>query len=65
MLKTLTTAAGTLLLVSSFAFAGQAPAKPVEQRTVTQSQQSQTHKQKGAKKHHRHHKKHHTPATKK
>jgi hypothetical protein len=63
MLKTLTTAAGMVMLASSFALAGQTPTKPVEQPKVTQSQPDQTVH--GTKKHHRHHKKHPTPASKK
>jgi hypothetical protein len=66
MLNTLTTVAGMVLLVSSFALAGQAPTKPVEQPKVAQSQQGQTNtKAPSAKKHHKHHKKHHAQAIKK
>ena len=68
MLKKLTTAAGMVLLVSSFALAGQTPttSKPAEQPKVAQSQTTPTNtKTSGAKKHHKHHKKHRTPASKK
>jgi hypothetical protein len=65
MLKTLTTTAGLVLLVSSFALAGQTP-KPAEQPTVTpQSQQQKTQPNGATKKHHKHHKHHkkeHAPA---
>jgi hypothetical protein len=65
MPKTLTTVAGMVLLASSFALAGQAPTKPVEQPKVAQSHQGQTNTQApGAKKHHKHHKKHHAQASK-
>ena len=66
MLKKLTTAVGMLLLVSSFALAGQTPAKPTAPSTVAPT--TQTNKPAAAaKKHskkHRHHKKHQaqTPA---
>lgn len=56
MLKTLTTAAGLVVLVSSFAFAGQAPAKPTGPPTVTAQQQTQANA--ATKKHHKHHKHH-------
>ena len=67
MLKTLTTVAGMLLIVSSFALAGQVPTKRVEQpKVAAQSQQGQTNtKAPSAKKHHKHHKKHHAQASKK
>lgn len=68
MLKALTTAAGMVLLVSSFALAGQGATttKPTEQPKVAQSQSTPTTaKTSGAKKHHRHHKKHHAQTTKK
>jgi hypothetical protein len=66
MLKKLITAAGMVLLVSSFALAGQTPTKPVEQPKVAQSPQGQTNtKAPSAKKHHKHHKKHHAQASKK
>jgi hypothetical protein len=68
MLKKLTTAAGTVLLVSSFAAAGQTAAKPAEPNTtpkVAQSQEGQTTSPTPtAKKHHKHHKKHRAPASK-
>ena len=60
MLKTLTTAAGMVLLVSSFALAGQGSTKPNERPRAAHSLRSQTHTQAHrAKKHHKHHKKHH------
>lgn len=64
MVNTLTTAAGMVMLVSSFALASQTPTKPVEQPKVTQSHHSQSAPQATAKKHRKHHKKHHatTPA---
>jgi hypothetical protein len=58
MLRTLTTTAGLVLLVSSFAVAGQTPAKPSEPPKVTTPSQQQTAQPKSAtKKHHKHHKK--------
>jgi hypothetical protein len=64
MLKTFTTAVGVILLVSSFALAGQSSTKPTEQPRVTQSPLSQTNTPaQGAKKHHKHHKKHHAKAS--
>lgn len=63
MLKKLTTAFAMVLMVSSFALAGQAPTAPNEQPRVTQ--RNQTNKTSGAKNHHKHHKKHHTTASKK
>lgn len=65
MLKTLTTAAGMVLLVSSFALAGQTPMKPVEQPRVTPAQRSQTTHSRASKHHHKHHKKHHATTVKK
>ena len=68
MLKTLTTAAGMVLLVSSFALAGQTATttRPVEQPKVARSQSTPANaKTSGAKKHRKHHKKHHAQATKK
>ena len=68
MLKKLTTAAGMVLLVSSFALAGQTPTttKPAEQPKVSQSQSTPTTtKATGAKKHHKHHKKAQPQASKK
>jgi hypothetical protein len=68
MLKTLTTAAGMVLLASSFALAGQTAAKPAEPNTtpkVAQSQEGQTASPTPTvKKHHKHHKKHHAQASK-
>jgi hypothetical protein len=64
MLKTLTTVAGMVMLISSFALAGQTPTKPVEQPKVTQTQRSRTNQPTGAKRHHKHHKKHHAQASK-
>ena len=58
MLKTLTTAAGIVLMASSFALAGQTATKPTEQPKVA-SQSSQTATPAAAKKHHKKHKKHH------
>jgi hypothetical protein len=64
MLKKLTTAVGMVMLVSSFALAGQSPTKPTEPPRVTQSQRTQTNTpDQGAKKHHKHHKKHHAKAS--
>lgn len=60
MLKTLATVAGMILMVSSFALAGQGSTKPNEQPRAAQSLRSETHTQTHrAKKHHKHHKKHH------
>jgi hypothetical protein len=72
MLKTLTTAAGMVLLVSSFALAGQtapqidAPRAPrAHQRVTTQAENPQAPTQRdAAKKHHKHHKKHHAQSSK-
>lgn len=65
MLKTLATAVGMVLLVSSFGLAGQAPAKPTEHPTVTQATRHQTNKNiRRAKTPHKHHKKHHAQARK-
>ena len=65
MLKTLTTAAGIVLMASSFALAGQTATKPAEKPKVAQSQTSETAKPAAAKKHHKKHKKHTTaPAQK-
>ena len=62
MLKTLTTTAGLVLLVSSFALGGQTPAKPAEQPHVApQSQQQRTQRNGATKKHHKYHKKQHAP----
>jgi hypothetical protein len=64
MLKKLTTAVGMVLLVSSFALAGQGSTKPTEQPRVTQSERTQTNTPaQGAKKHHKHHRKHHAKAS--
>ena len=68
MLKTLTTAAWMVLLVSSFALAGQTPTttKPAEQPKVAQSQSTPTTaKATGVKKHQKHHKKQQPQASKK
>jgi hypothetical protein len=61
MLKKLTTAAAIVLLVSSFALAGQTPTAPTAPSTVAPTTQpAQTNKPSStAKKHHKHHKKHH------
>jgi hypothetical protein len=61
MLNKLTTAAGIVLLVSSFALAGQAPTttNPAEQPKVAQSPSTPPNTTTaGAKKHHKHHKHH-------
>lgn len=68
MLKTLTTAAGMVLLISSFGLAGQTATttKPPEQPKAVQSQNTPTNaKTSNAKKHRKHHKKHHAQTTKK
>ena len=61
MLKKLTTAAGMVLLVSSFALAGQSPTTPTGPSTVAPTTQpAETNKPSAtAKKHLKHHKKHH------
>ena len=68
MVKTLATAAAMMLLVSSFALAGQSSPRPVaprapraHQRVSTQSELGRTSTQRQPRK--RHHKKHHSSAT--
>jgi hypothetical protein len=61
MLKTITTAVGMVLLMSSFALAGQARTAPSEHARVAQSQRSETNKRahRAKRHHHKHHKQHH------
>ena len=63
MVKAFTTAVGMVLLVSSFAMAGQTPTAPMtNQPRVNASGQTQ---KPGTKKHHKkHHHKHHKAASK-
>jgi len=64
MLKKLTTAAAMVLLVGSFAFAGQGRTKPLDQTGSVTSQTTRanrnTHR---VKKHPKHHRTHHRKAT--
>jgi hypothetical protein len=60
MLKKLTTAAAMVLMVSSFAFAGQGRTKPLDQTGIVTSQSARaSQNRERVKKHRKHHRKHH------
>lgn len=63
MMKQLTAAVGMVLLVSSFALAGQGPTAPRTQGSVAQAQTNQARKHaRHGKKHHKRHHRHHAAA---
>lgn len=64
MLKKLTTAAAMVLMVGSFAFAGQGRTKPLDQTGIVTSQSARANRNtQRLRKHHKRHWKHHRSAS--